>query len=201
MTTFNVHTTDSAPEASQQLLEGARKKMGFVPNLYGTFAEAPALLEAYLTLGGIFDRSTSFNATERQVVLLSTSFENECEYCMAAHTTLAGMQRVPGEVVQAVRSGEPIEDGRLQALASFTRKVVTERGWVPEPDVQAFLDAGFTRAQVLEVVLGVGMKTLSNYATHMAQTPVDEAFAPNAWERPSADATHECDETCAIGSH
>ena len=201
MTQFKVHTTDSAPEASQPLLEGARKKMGFVPNLYGTFAEAPALLEAYLTLGGIFDRSTSFNATERQVVLLSTSFENGCEYCMAAHTTIASMQRVPDEVVQAVRSGDPLGDVRLQALASFTRKVVAQRGWVPEADVQEFLDAGFTRAQVLEVVLGVGMKTLSNYATHLTQTPVDDAFAPNAWERPSPDAAHECDETCAAGSH
>ena len=201
MTEFNVHTIDSAPQAARPLLEGAQKKMGFVPNLYGTFAKSPALLEAYLSLGGIFDRSTSFNATERQVVLLATSFENNCEYCMAAHSTLAGMQRVPDDVVQALRQGGPLADARLEALRSFTSKVVAERGWVPEADVATFLAAGFTRAQVLDVVLGVGMKTLSNYATHMAPTPVDEAFSPHAWERPSVNATHECDEACAVAGH
>ncbi len=185
MTDFKVHTIESAPEASKPTLEKAQKTLGFVPNLYGVFAESPAMLEAYATLGGIFDRSTSFTATERQVVLLTAIFENECDYCMAAHSTIAGMQRVPDDVVQALRRGEPIPDVRLEALSAFARKVVRERGWVSEGDVQAFLDAGFTRAQLLEVILGIGMKILSNYANHIARTPVDEAFQANAWTPPS----------------
>ncbi len=185
MTDFGVHTIKSAPEASRPILEKAQKTLGFVPNLYGIFAESPAMLEAYATLGGIFDRSTSFSATERQVVLLTAIFENECDYCMAAHSTIAGMQCVPDDVVQALRGGEPIPDARLEALSDFARKVVRERGWVSEGDVQAFLDAGFTQAQLLEVILGIGMKTLSNYANHIARTPVDEAFQANAWTPPS----------------
>lgn len=180
MSEFTVHTIESAPEASRPILEKARKTLGFVPNLYGVMAESPAMLEAYATVGGIFDRST-FNATERQVVLLTTIFENECDYCMAAHTTIAGMQRVPEDVVQALRQGDPIPDARLEALSAFTRTVVRERGWASETDVQAFQDAGFTRGQVLEVILGVGMKILSNYANHIAKTPVDRAFQANLW--------------------
>ncbi len=183
MTDFKVHTIESAPEASRPLLEKAQKTLGFVPNLYGVFAESPAMLEAYVTLGGIFDRST-FTATERQVVLLTAIFENECDYCMAAHSTIAGMQRVPDDVVQALRRGEPIPDARLEALSDFARKVVRERGWVLEADVQAFLDAGFTQAQLLEVILGIGMKILSNYTNHITKTPVDEAFQANTWTPP-----------------
>ena len=184
MTDFKVHTIESAPEKSKPILEGARKALGFVPNLYAVFAESPAALEAYTTMGTILDRSTSLTATERQVILLTTIFENECDYCMAAHTTIAGMQRVPEPVVQALRNGEPVPDARLAALSDFTRKVVRERGWVPEADVQAFLDAGFTRGQLLEVILGIGMKILSNYTNHITKTPVDEAFQTNTWTPP-----------------
>ena len=181
MTSFQVHTIDSAPEASKPLLEKAKKALGFVPNLYGVMAESPAMLEAYVTVGQILDRS-SFTATERQVILLTVSRENECAYCMGAHSTIAGMQHVPDDVVQSLRSGEPIADARLRALSEFTRRLVRERGWAAEDDVQAFVDAGFTRAQVFEVILGVGMKTMSNYLNHVTETPLDAAFQANAWE-------------------
>jgi uncharacterized peroxidase-related enzyme len=185
MSTFQVHTIESAPAGSTQILEKAQKGLGFVPNLYGVLAESPALLEAYTSIGSTFDRS-SFDATERQVVLLSVSLENGCDYCMAAHSTIAGMQGVPEHVVEALRAGTPLADARLETLGQFTRQVVRERGRVSEQDVQAFLDAGFTRAQVFEVILGVGMKTLSNYANHIAHTPLDEAFEAQAWTASAA---------------
>lgn len=184
MTKLQVHTIDSAPEKSKPILEKAQKGLGFVPNLYGVLADSPAMLEAYTTLGGILDRG-SFSATERQVVLLTTSFENECDYCMGAHSTIAGMQKVPDEVVQALRDGSPLPDARLEALRTFTRKLVGERGWVSDADVETFLAAGFERAQLLEVILGVGLKTLSNYTNHVSKTPLDEAFQRNSWTSPS----------------
>ncbi len=95
MSDLKVHTIESAPEASRPILDKAQKTLGFVPNLYGVLAESPATLEAYVTLGSILDRSASFTATERQIVLLTASFENGCDYCMAAHSAIAGMQRVP----------------------------------------------------------------------------------------------------------
>jgi len=153
-----------------------------VPNLLGTMAEAPALLNAYTTLAGIFDK-TSFNPTERQVVLLSVSYENSCEYCVAAHSVIASMQKVPADVVEAIRKNQPITDPRLEALRRFTTAVVASRGWPTEEQTSAFLAAGYGRQQILEVVLGVGMKTLSNYTNHLAGTPLDAAFAKAAWSK------------------
>lgn len=176
MSTFNVHNQESAPENSRPLLAGAQQAFGFVPNLIGTFAESPATLEAYLALGQIFDKS-SFSATERQTVILAASRYNECHYCVAAHSVVAGMQKVPADVIEALRNDTPIADARLEALRQFTTAVVDQRGWVSEDEVDAFIAAGFTRAQVLEVVLGVTFKTLSNYTNHIADTPLDDAFA------------------------
>ncbi len=183
MSQFQVHTTDSAPAGARPILDGAQKSMGFVPNLFGVFAESPELLKAYTTIGSLVD-ATSFTPTERQIVLLATSFDNECDYCMAAHSTIAGMQNVAEDVVGALRSGDPIADPKLEALRTFTQKVVHQRGRVADVDVQAFVDAGYARKQVLEVVLGVGMKTLSNYTNHLADTPLDDAFQPKAWTAP-----------------
>ncbi|MCH8137602.1 MAG: carboxymuconolactone decarboxylase family protein [Proteobacteria bacterium] len=180
MSIFSIHGEQTAPEASRPILEGAKAKYGFLPNLLGGLAEAPAALEAYVTLSDIFDK-TSLTPAERQVVILATSAENGCEYCVAAHSTIAAMLKVPDDVIEALRDGRPINDERLEALRKYTETVVRKRGWADKDDVQAFLAAGFDRAQVLEIVLGVAFKTLSNYANHLIQTPVDAAFAPRAW--------------------
>ena len=129
-----------------------------------------------MTLSDILARS-SFTPTEREVVLIAVSAKNGCDYCVAAHSTIAGAQRVPGEVIAALREDRPLGDPRLEALRRFAETVVEARGWVPEAEVQAFLAAGFERAQVLEVVLGVAFKTLSNYTNHLVGTPLDEVFA------------------------
>ncbi len=186
MTTFQLHTLESAPEASRSLLAEAQKAFGGIPNLFGVFAESPALLQAYLNLGQIIERSTVFDATERQIVLLATSFENDCEYCMAAHSAIARLQKVPADVVQSLRDGTPIVNPKLAALQTFTLAVVEKRGWVAEQDVQAFLAAGYTQRHLLEVVLGVGFKTLSNFTNHIAETPLDDNFQSFAWTRPTA---------------
>lgn len=184
MLNFELHTEANAPEGSGPLLEKVREKFGFAPNLTRVLAEAPATLEAYLTLGGLVER-TSLSAHEQEVVILSTSFENGCEYCMAAHTAVAGMKKLPSEVVAALRSGTELPDARLNALSQFTREVVRERGRVSPDGIRAFLSAGFERRHVLEVLVAVTMKTLSNYTNHLAETPLDEAFAPHAWDAPA----------------
>jgi len=183
MSRHPIHSTETAPAASRPILEGAKKALGFVPNLYGTFADAPPVLQAYTAVATAFD-STSLTPLERQVVSLTASFENECTYCMAAHSTMAGMQKLDGDVIDALRAGQELSDPKLAALARFTRLVVSERGFVSAAEQQRFLDAGFTPAQVLEVVLGVAMKTISNYTNHLAAPPLDAAFEPQRWERP-----------------
>ena len=112
---FKTYDENNAPAGSVDLLKNAKNKYGFVPNLLATMAEAPALTKAYMTLAGIFEE-TSFDATERQIVLLATSFANSCHYCMAAHTAIAGMQNVPQDVIKALRENRPIADQKLEAL-------------------------------------------------------------------------------------
>ncbi len=180
MTDFTVHTKDTAPASSTDLLKGAEQNMGFVPNLLGVMAEAPATLKGYMTITRIFDE-TSFTATERQVVLLAINRYHDCRYCMAAHSVIAGMQNVPADVIRALREDTPISDVRLEALRQFARAVVDKRGWVTEEDVADFSAAGYGKQQVLEVILGAAMKVMSNYTNHVAATPVDAAFSPQTW--------------------
>ncbi|MGE0862926.1 MAG: carboxymuconolactone decarboxylase family protein [Vicinamibacterales bacterium] len=179
---YTPHTIDTAPAAARETLAGVNKSYGFVPNLMGVMAEAPALLRAYRTIVDLFDE-TSLNPTERQIVLLTTSYENRCEYCVAAHSVIAGMQQVPEAVVQAIRSGQPIDNPRLEALRRFTAAIVVSRGWPSDEEKAAFANAGYDKAQALEVVLGVSVKTLSNYTNHIADTPLDRAFAKAAWSK------------------
>ncbi len=177
---FTVHTVDSAPAGSKPLLEQSQKSFGMVPNLHGVMAEAPKFLEAYKTIGALFD-ATSLSPIERNVVWLTANYENKCHYCMAAHTAIAHGAKVPAEEIDALRAGKPLNDPKLQALRVFTAKMVNERGWVADADLQAFLDAGFTKQNILEVILGVSMKVMSNYSNHIAETDVDAPFKNYVW--------------------
>ena len=179
---YTVHTVDTAPVAAKDTLASAKNAFGFLPNLLGVMATAPALVKAYTTLSRIFEE-TSFDATERQVVLLAANYENDCEYCIAAHSVIAGMRKVPDAVIQAIRDNRPIPDTKLEALRRFTAAIVNTRGWPSDDDVRAFTSAGYGERQILEVILGIGFKTLSNYTNHVAGTPLDPAFAKAAWSK------------------
>lgn len=179
---YPVYTTETAPHAARETLADAKKAYGFLPNLLAVMAGAPALVKGYTTLSRIFDE-TSFSAAERQVILLTVSYENACTYCVAAHSVIAAMQKVSDDVVQAIRNNIPIADNRLEALRRYTATVVNKRGWASEADTAVFAAAGFTPQQALEVVLGVGLKTLSNYMNHVAQTPLDTAFIKAEWSK------------------
>jgi uncharacterized peroxidase-related enzyme len=180
MTEFQQYTPQNAPERSRPILEQVRKKFGFVPNLTATLAVSPQALEGYLTLDRLLSEST-LTPQEQQVVLLAASFENQCEYCVAAHTVIGAMQKVPGDVVAAIRNGQAVPDARFAALTRLAREVVRRRGRVPESELAAFLAAGFSKRNVVEVVMAVAQKTLSNYVNHLAITPLDEAFRAAAW--------------------
>lgn len=177
---FDVHTIDTAPEQSRPILEGVKQAYGFVPNLFGVFAESPAAAEAYAAIGKALQKA-GLNAVEQQVVFLSVSTQNACKYCVAAHSTLAKGAKMPDEVLTALRERKEIPDARLQALSAFTQAVMSSSGWVPDNALQAFVDAGFERRHVLDVLTILAMKTLSNYTNHIAETPLDDAFADHAW--------------------
>ena len=183
MSTFPVHSVETAPEAREQL-EATQKAYGFVPNLIGVMAESPELAEGYRVLAGIFGK-TSLSETERQVILMTNNRLNGCEYCMAAHSTISQMSGVPEDVINSLRDNTPIADAKLEALRVFAEKVNVSRGWPKDSDVEALLAAGYTKRTVLDVVLGTGLKVLSNYTNHITKTPLDSQFAKNAWSSES----------------
>ena len=180
MTSFQVHTAATAPE-SKTVLDKAQKAFGFVPNLMGVMAESPQLAEAYLAVAGLYSQ-TDLTDTEREVISMTNNRLNSCEYCMAAHTTVAQMKKLPEDVIASLRDGKPIADAKLEALRVFAEKVNVSRGRPSAADVDALLAVGYTNRTVFEVVLGTSMKVLSNYTNHIAETPVDQAFAGNAWK-------------------
>lgn len=188
MTTFDIHTLDTAPEDSRPLLEASQKAFGRIPGLHGVMAEAPALLQGYQQLHKLFAEHTSFDKDELTVVWQTINVEHACHYCVPAHTGIAKKMKVDDAITEALRNETPLPDARLEALRSFTLAVVRQRGDVDAATVQAFLDAGFTRRQVLEVILGVSQKVMSNYTNHLAETPIDDAVKPFAWEKARKDA-------------
>ena len=180
MTKFTLHTEETAPRASKPLLADSKKSYGMIPGLHAVMAEAPTLLEAYKTVGDLFTNS-SFDKDEITVVWQSVNVEHACYYCVPAHTGVAKSMGVSDEITDALRNETPLPNARLEALRTFTLSVVRNRGNVDDGTVQVFLDAGFTQRQILEVVLGVSMKVMSNYTNHLAHTPVDGAFAWYTW--------------------
>lgn len=187
MIDFKVNTIETAPEGSVETLNNVKKAFGFVPNLIGVFAASPETAEAYMKVSELFE-STSLSATEKQLVLLTTSFENECAYCIAAHTVISGMQKVPSDVVDAVRAGRPLDDPKLEALRKYTAEITRNRGLASEEATRKFFEAGYDAKTALEVVLGITQKTLSNYVNHVAETPLDPQFEAAKWEPASEKA-------------
>lgn len=166
-------------------LEEARTSLGFVPNMYAVMANSPGLLDTYVHGYGRFREDSGFTPAEQEVVLLAISRENGCTYCVAAHSFLADtMSGVPVEVTDAIRDGAPIPDARLAALHDFTRTLVAKRGLPSRAEVEAFLATGYSERQILEILLAIAVKTLSNYANHLFHTPVDTVFAGRAWTDP-----------------
>jgi uncharacterized peroxidase-related enzyme len=150
--------------------------------MFGVMANSPGLLDTYVHGYERFRALSGFTPAEQEVVLLAVSRENGCTYCVAAHSFIADrMSGVPQAVTDAIRDGEPIPDARLAALHDFTRTMVAKRGLPDSSDVDAFLAAGYSERQILEVVLAIAVKTLSNYTNHLFHTPVDEVFACRAW--------------------
>ena len=187
MTKFTSYTIETAPSGSKPILEAVKKGFGFVPNLQANMAESPELLAGYSALWDLFSKTT-LTPHEQQVVYLTSNFENNCHYCMAGHTTLAKMQHMDPAVIEALRNGTVLPDAKLEALHRFATIVVSARGFAKDADIEAFLAAGYTKQNVLEVVLGVATKVMSNYTNHIAHTELDAFMKGNEWSKPVAKA-------------
>jgi uncharacterized peroxidase-related enzyme len=185
--TLEKKSLDNAEPRAKAALEGVRMGLGFIPNMYANMANSPGMLETYGMGYKAFRGDGGFTPAEQEVVFLTISHENGCEYCVAAHSMVGEkMSGVPAADLKALRSGLPLPDAKLQALSVFTRIMVASRGKPARQDVQAFLAAGFSEKQVLEIILAIAVKTISNYSNHVFHTAVDPVFAAYRWETPKA---------------
>lgn len=181
MTRLTIQTIESALEDSAEMMKSVKTANGFIPNLVGVLANAPTALETYRTVGGINSRG-SLNAIEREIVQITTAVANGCEFCIAGHSAISTkVVKMPAEILSAVRQGITIPDTKLEALAQFTRLVIAAKGNITDSQLNAFFEAGFTQQNVLDVLVGISVATLTNYANNLAKTPINpelQAFAP-----------------------
>ncbi|MEP4892529.1 MAG: carboxymuconolactone decarboxylase family protein [Aliiglaciecola sp.] len=182
MTTLTIHTIESAPADSKPLLENSVKGFGMLPNLHGVLASSPQTLEAYQRLHQLF-MDTSFNADELTVVWQAINVEHGCGYCVPAHTFIANSMGVAAELTEALRNQEAMPNAKLQTLFDTTITIVRNRGIVSQADLDKFYAAGYGEQQVLEIILALSQKVISNYTNHIASTPVDQPFEKFAWSK------------------
>lgn len=180
---FPLLDESTAPEAAREALAVTRNNFGMIPNLEKVMASAPPLLEGYATLWDLFD-TTTLTPIERQVVYLTANFENECNYCVPWHSMLAKRVGLPANAIDALRSGARLSDNKLEALRTFTRTLIANRGKATEAELQSFFAAGYSDVQTLEVVLGLAVKLMSNYTNSIAGTPLDQEVEKLRWKKP-----------------
>ena len=180
MPTYPIQTIASAPEKSKPALEQLEQAFGVIPNLAAVISNSPKLVNS---LVGVFQQVHSSSLTEQeiQIVLLTDAVVNSCPYAVAFHTALALKQEVNPEETAAIRARLVPKDQRFGALSTLAKTLIEKRGHLNEQELEAFLAAGFTKEQILEVVAVVAASTITNYAGTIADPPLEDQFQPFAW--------------------
>ena len=173
--TFTVPSRSEVSENNQAIFDNLNNALGFVPNLYAYYAKNDTALADYLALQ---NRKTSLNGKQKEVVNLITSQINECQYCLAAHTALGKINGFTDEEIISIRKNEISFDDKLAALAEITRELVINRGKVSNQVKEQFFAHGYTEANLIDTIVLVGDKTISNYIHNTTEIPIDFPVAP-----------------------
>lgn len=176
MSTFNVLTRDEVSDNNQAIFDNLKKALGFVPNLYATYANSDTALENYLNFA---NAKTSLSAKEKEVVNLAVSQVNNCIYCLSAHTAIGKMSGFNDEQILELRAGKASFNTKLDALAQLAKNVTENRGRTDEKVLENYFAAGYTKANLIDTLSLVGDKTISNYIHSTTQVPVDFPVAPS----------------------
>ncbi|NKJ50491.1 carboxymuconolactone decarboxylase [Burkholderia sp. SG-MS1] len=181
MSTFQIHTIESAPESSRPVLRQLQQNFGFIPNIAGAMAESPVLIDAFF---GLFQKvhAGTFNEAQIQTLLLTNAVTNACSWAVAFHTALALNEGLAPADVEAIRAGRTPADRQHAALSILTKASIEKRGDLDRRDVSAFLEAGFGRDQLLEVLAVAAASTMTNYVGNIAQPPLEEQFHGHVWQ-------------------
>ena len=182
---FTYYTKETAPVESKPLIDQSIKMFGFLPNLSKILAEAPITYEVFNTAYVLFSSKSVFSPVEQQIIMMTANFENRCHYCTAAHSwVMKTFQKIPDDVITALREGRPLADKRHEALHVFTNQLIAQRGHVGDAELQKFLEAGYTKRQALEILTGLAAKLITNFTNALAHTELDHQVKPFAWVHP-----------------
>lgn len=176
MTKFKLHTIETSPEKSKKTLEQVKNKYGMIPNLLAVLSESPETLKAYLELSDLFGK-TSLDKDELTIVWQTLNVENQCHYCVPAHTAIAHAMGVDPELNNLLRNKEPMPNEKYQILQDTVLLLSRNRGYISEEEKQKFFSVGYKEQQLLEIILGMSQKLISNYVNHVAETPLDSVYA------------------------
>ena len=180
MSRITLQTVATAQDAAKPRLQAALDANGFLPNLLAVLANAPTALQMYQEVGKI-NAATSLSPTEIEVIQITAAADNGCDFCVAGHSKIAKAKlRLDDATVSALQRRTRPGDGKLAALQTFTLAIINKRGKVSDDELQAFYAAGYGEQQVLEVILGVALATLCNYANNLAQTEINPELQPFA---------------------
>lgn len=180
MARLTVNTVDTAPEKAKERIAAVEKANGFVPNLIGVLANSPQALEMYQEVGKMNSRN-SLTPEEIEVVQITAAAHNGCDFCVAGHTKVGKKLNMPENVLNALRERTDIEDNaKYQALAQFVMQLIDKRGQVADDELQAIKDAGYTDTNILDIVMGVALATLCNYANNVAKNDINPELQPFA---------------------
>ena len=174
-------SNEAATGVAKEIIDATQSKLGFVPNMYRTMANSGGYLSTYAHGYTAFRQNSGFTPVEQELVFLVISRENGCDYCTAAHSMIADkVATLDADTLAAVRSGVALADEKLEALVSFTARMFLSRGLVTSAEAAAFLAAGYKERQIMDIILAISVKILSNYSNHIFHSELDAAFKPYA---------------------
>ena len=180
---FKQITLENANIDAKSILEKAKQRIGYIPNIYGMMANSAGLLETYTVGDDNFRKKSLFTNSEKEIIYLTISKENACTYCVAVHSTLADtMSKVPPSITDAIREERQVPDRKYAILIEFTRTMVVSRGQPSNQDIKNFISAGYSELHILDIIHAIAIKTISNYSNHLFQTPVDNMFHAREWK-------------------
>ena len=179
---MKIHTPETAPAASAEAFNNLIDTFGWSPNVLGVFAGSPALIQAYQSLSGIIAEHSAFTEVEREIIQITNNIENDCTYCMAAHSTVIEMKGLLSEdQLEALRTSSPLADVKHEALRTFSLAVLQKQGRVTNTELNAFKSAGYSDEHALEVNLHSAYKVITNFTNNMANPPLDAPFTAKKW--------------------
>jgi AhpD family alkylhydroperoxidase len=180
MSAFPSHSIESAPPAARRTMSAIQDHWGYLPSAAARLATSPHTLDGFMKLNAIFE-SCTLDPLAREVLIMTIATRNGCHICVAIHTQRLTALDADPSLIAALRGSLGLADPRLEAVRAFTLRVLETTGDVGEPALRAFLAAGYTTQNALEVVLGIGAYTLSTLANRLVAAPLDEPLSPFAW--------------------